>query len=109
MNRREFFSRGLTEALFTLTKELWESYNEFQKASFWKSNPSDLSDFDIFFLSKSGSVMLANLSYEQLAEQAASLGINPANKTKHELLKKIFEIEEKQITAEEVIDAETAD
>lgn len=58
--------------------------------------PSDLTDFDIFFLSKSYSSTLAKTSYKELAEQARKIGIDPGNKSKVELLKEIFEFEERK-------------
>jgi|LFRM01.1.fsa_nt_gb hypothetical protein len=96
LNRRDFFISSIAEGLSKLSREILKSVDEIKEVLVHYYQPSDLTDFDIFFLSKSYSSTLAKTSYKELAEQARKIGIDPGNKSKVELLKEIFEFEERK-------------
>ncbi len=96
MNRREFFTKGLTNTFAKISREVIANFVSIKQVINHYTQPSDLSDFDIFFLG-TFYPMMKQMPDEEVLEHAKKLGINPDNMSKMELIRKIFEFEQDNI------------
>jgi hypothetical protein len=100
MNRRDFFVSSFTKGISKLSTEVFKGVNGIvdgiEETLAHYCQPSDLTDFDIFFLSSSYSSTLDKIPYQELVEQAKIIGLEPENKSKLELIREMFEVEERR-------------